>query len=147
MSYYRHKSVTAFAIVSFATSLLVSLMVFSAQFNVVIPIVLFATLFASVFGFALGGYFPFTGRHASYKAILLGMCITALTFACTFAVIEAMLLISEKGISVLLENRTYSRILLAIGVTSSFGMPVVLPIGAFTGYYVNTPPEQCNPDD
>ena len=138
MTTMRRKSAAVFSVSSLVTSLLLSLLVFSSELKVLVPLVVSATVLAGSLGYIFGDYFSASGPNSKYKAMLLGSAITTATFVVSIVILTVALKIDSNGTGALFQTGDYlSEMVLNIGISGIFSAPILLPLGAFLGVYLN----------
>jgi len=138
MTYLQKRSLIGFSVSSSVTSLLFSILFFGGTFNIVIPLVISATVFSGLFGFLLGNYFMFSGPNKKLNSMLLGGLVALLAYIPSIAFFFIAFKISFFGFNVIFSLEKYfSEFILTAGIGTIFTAPLILPIGAYTGVYVN----------
>ena len=142
MTRYQKISLIKFSKNSFFTSGILSFFLFAGNLISIISLTLAATIFSGLFGFLFGRYFPFLGKKAKLKAMLIGATIqkATLAFIPSLAIFSLAFQIDYYGLDALFMAETYdvTEFMLTVGMGAAFVAPIIIPIGMYTGARVNS---------
>ncbi len=140
MTRYQKISLIKFSKNSFFTSGILSFFLFAGNLISIISLTLAATIFSGLFGFLFGRYFPFLGKKAKLKAMLIGATIPTLAFIPSLAIFSLAFQIDYYGLDALFMAETYdvTEFMLTVGMGAAFVAPIIIPIGMYTGARVNS---------
>ena len=135
---YRKKSSLWFAAIGGICASIILFAGFGSDIFITYIFIGFSVFFSGLWGYVLGHHFGSIHEKQYYKAMLLGIVITALTVVTTtIASAMTITLISEYLVLPIKSSKTHSDIILFVGICILFSVPFTIPIGALTGYLIH----------